>query len=89
MVWVQYMDEGSEEHLHIKLVLEYLVALYDLAGQPGLFLTEAQSTTFKDTVNKLLAQYNWLAREAQDSGLERWNTVLKFHYLVHLAMQCR
>jgi hypothetical protein len=87
--WVQYMDEDNEEHMHIKLVLEYLVALYDLAGMPGLFLTEAQSTTFKDTVDKLLAHYNWLARKAQDSGLKRWNTVVKIQYSVHLAKQCR
>ena len=87
--WVQYMDEDNEEHMHIKLVLEHLVALYDLAGMPGLFLTEAQSTTFKDTVDKLLAHYNWLARKAQDSGLKRWNTVLKCQYLAHLAQQRR
>jgi hypothetical protein len=42
--WVQYMDEDTEECMRIKLVLEYLVALYDLAGMPGLFLTAAQST---------------------------------------------
>ena len=72
-----------------KWTLEHLVALYDLAGMPGLFLTAAQSTTFKDTVDKLLAHYNWLARKAQDSGLKRWNTILEFHYLAHLAKQCR
>jgi hypothetical protein len=87
--WVQYMDEDNEENMHIKLLLEFLVAWYDFAGMPGLFLTEAQSTTFKDTVDKLLAHYNWLARKAQDSGLKRWNTVLKLHYLAHLAKQCR
>ena len=83
------MDEDNEEHMHIELVLEYLVALNDLARISGLFLTEAQSATFKDTVDKLLAHYNWLARKAEDSGLKRWNTVLKYEYLVHLANQCR
>lgn len=88
-VWVQYMDEDKEEHCHINMVLQHLVALYDLAGQPGLFMTVAQSTKMKDTVDKLLAHYNWLARLAEDNGQKRWNTVLKFHYLAHLALQCK
>jgi len=88
-VWVQYMDEDKEEHCHINMVLQHLVVLYDLAGQPGLFMTMAQSTKMKDTVCELLAHYNWLARLAEDNGAKRWNTVPKFHYFAHLALQCK
>ena len=37
----------------------------------------------------LLAHYNWLAKWAQDQGLKRWNTVLKHHYVGHLALQAQ
>ena len=68
---VQFTDEDKAEHLHIKVLLDTLVALYDLAGQPGLFMTEAESTKVKGKVNTLLAQYNWLGRTAEDKKVKR------------------
>ena len=60
-VWPQWMDEDKEAHLHINRTLECLVDVYDLAGVPGLFLTEAQQARMWDTLKQLLAHYSWLA----------------------------
>ena len=37
----------------------------------------------------LLARNKWVAKWAQDQGLKRWNTVLKHHYVGHLALQAQ
>ena len=54
----QWMDEDKEAHLHINRTLECLIDVYDLAGVPGLFLTEAQQARMWDTVKQLLAHYS-------------------------------
>lgn len=88
-IWPQYMDEDMEAHMHINRTLQLLLEVYDLAGSPGLFMTLVQQQRIVSTVNELHAHYNWLAKQAEDSGHKRWNTVLKFHYLGHLALQCK
>jgi hypothetical protein len=36
-----------------------------------------------------MAHYNWLAKWAEEQGKKRWNTVLKHHYVGHLATQAQ
>ena len=91
-VWMQFMDKDGQRQsstpAHHK-VLGNIVALYVLAGQPGLFLTEAESAKVECIVETSLAHYNWLGRVAQVKKVRRWNTVMNFHFLGHVALQCK
>jgi hypothetical protein len=37
----------------------------------------------------LIAHYKWVAKWAEEQGLKHWNTVLKHHYVGHLALQAQ
>ena len=88
-VWPQYMDQGNRVHLHMAKTLQCLLQVYDIAGAPGLFHSNVDSQLLLDQVQALQAHYNWLAKWAEDNGLRRWNTVLKHHYMGHLAEQAQ
>ena len=89
-VWPQYCDQTNPVHRHISQTLRLVLRLYDIVGtHTGLFhAPEDRELILKNAVH-LIAHSNWLAKWAQDQGLKRWNTVLKHHYVGHLALQAQ
>ena len=88
IVWPQYCDQTSPVHRHISQTLRLVLSLYDIAGaHAGLFhVPEDKELILKNAV-RLIEHYSWLAKWAQYQGLKRWHTMLKHHYVGHLALQ--
>ena len=64
--------------------------LYEIAGaSTGLFHLPEDRELILDTAVHLIAHYNWLAKWAEEQGHKRWNTVLKHHYVGHVAEQAQ
>ena len=49
-------------------------------------MSEDKELILKTAVH-LLAHYNWIAKWAAEQSLKRLNTVLKYHYMGHWALQ--
>ena len=87
-VWPQFCDQANPVHRHTSRTLRLVLDLYDLAGtHTGLFHLPEDRELMVETAVHLLAHYNWLAKWAEEQGQKRWNTVLKHHYVGHLALQ--
>jgi hypothetical protein len=89
-VWPQYCDQANPVHRHISETSRLVLNLYDIVGsQTGLFHVQDERELILEIAVHLIAHYNWLAKWAEDNGLKRWNTVLKHHYMGHLAEQAQ
>ena len=89
-VWPQNCDRANPVHRHISRTLRYVLDLYEIAGaSTGLFHLPEDRELILDTAVHLIAHYNWLAKWAEEQGHKRWNTVLKHHYVGHVAEQAQ
>jgi hypothetical protein len=87
-VWPQCCDQTNPVHKHISQTLRLVLSLHDIAGtHTGLFHVPEDRELILKTAVHWIAHYNWLAKWAQGQGLKRWGTVLKHHYVGHLALQ--
>ena len=86
----QYCNQTTPVHRHISQTLRLVLRLYDIVGtRTGLFRVPEDRGLILKTAVQLTAHYKWLAKWAQDQGLKRWSTVLKHHYVGHLALQAQ
>ena len=56
---------------------------YNILNSAGVFLTEAENIAFDRAVYDCLCNYSFLARDAMERGLVRWNIVQKHHMMAH------
>lgn len=86
-VWAQYTDKEDDVQVHITLVLNYLVEIYDHCTSAGLFFTAEQALSFQQACNNLMVHWQHLSRWALNSGFKLFNITPKWHYLAHVAEQ--
>ena len=76
---------GTEHDDHRIECYKLLDALYNIIVAGDIILQDLEAVASLEHCDLFLVHYNWLAAEAMNLGIIRWNMTTKFHFLWHIC----